>query len=87
MSTMSVSTCTCIHAMPSGSRREGGALRRYAHLSTGNYNPRTAALYTDVGYLTADPDLTAEAESVFQQLASLGKTRPMRAQISAMRLL
>ena len=45
-------------------------LRRYAHLSTGNYNPRTARLYTDIGYLTADPGLTADADAVFQQLAS-----------------
>jgi polyphosphate kinase len=58
-------------------RREGGSLRRYAHLSTGNYNPRTARLYTDVGYLTADPELTADADAVFQQLASLGRTRPL----------
>ena len=48
-------------------------LRRYAHLSTGNYNPKTARLYTDIGYLTADKELTAHADAVFQQLASLGK--------------
>ncbi len=59
-------------------RREGTRLRRYGHLSTGNYNPRTARLYTDVGYLTADADLTSDADAVFQQLASLGKTRPLR---------
>ncbi len=64
-------------------RREAGALRRYAHLSTGNYNPKTARLYTDVGYLTADPDLTADADAVFQQLASLGKTRPLRTLLQA----
>ncbi len=64
-------------------RREGSALRRYAHLSTGNYNPKTARLYTDLGYLTADPELTSDADAVFQQLASLGKTRPMRALLQA----
>jgi polyphosphate kinase len=51
-------------------RREGNRLRRYAHLSTGNYNPRTARLYTDMGMLTADPGLTADADAVFLQLAS-----------------
>jgi polyphosphate kinase len=64
-------------------RREGGRLRRYGHLSTGNYNPKTARLYTDVGYLTADPDLTSDADAVFQQLASLGKTRPLRQLLQA----
>jgi polyphosphate kinase len=64
-------------------RREGSRLRRYTHLSTGNYNPKTARLYTDVGYLTADPELTSDADAVFQQLASLGKTRPMKQLLQA----
>ena len=51
-------------------RREGGALRRYGHLSTGNYNPGTARLYTDLSYLTADKALTADMEQVFLHLAS-----------------
>jgi polyphosphate kinase len=51
-------------------RREGKALKRYGHLSTGNYNPRTARLYTDLSYLTADAQLTADMESVFVHLAS-----------------
>jgi len=51
-------------------RREGSRLRRYAHLSTGNYNPRTARLYTDMGMLTSDAGLTADADAVFLQLAS-----------------
>ncbi len=50
-------------------RREGRQLRRYGHLSTGNYNPRTAKLYTDISHLTADPLLTADMESVFVHLA------------------
>jgi polyphosphate kinase len=51
-------------------RQEFGKLRRYVHLSTGNYNPRTARMYTDMGYLSADAALTADAEAVFLQIAS-----------------
>jgi polyphosphate kinase len=51
-------------------RREGKQLKRYAHLSTGNYNPRTARLYTDWSHLTADTLLTADLEHVFVHLAS-----------------
>ncbi|EJL80762.1 polyphosphate kinase 1 [Polaromonas sp. CF318] len=51
-------------------RREGRQLARYAHLSTGNYNPRTARLYTDISYLTADPLMTADIDNVFVHLAS-----------------
>ena len=54
-------------------RREGGRLRRYGHLSTGNYNPKTARLYTDLGYLTADPELTSDMDTTFRQLASMSK--------------
>ena len=64
-------------------RREAGRLRRYAHLSTGNYNPKTAKQYTDLGYFTAEPDLTRDADAVFQQLASLGRTKPLRALLQA----
>jgi polyphosphate kinase len=51
-------------------RREGAQLAHYAHLSTGNYNPRTARAYTDLSHLTADPLLTADIEQVFVHLAS-----------------
>ncbi|MDR3452101.1 MAG: polyphosphate kinase 1 [Rhodoferax sp.] len=54
-------------------RREGKSLKRYAHLSTGNYNSRTARLYTDVSYLTADRLLTADVDNVFVHLASQSK--------------
>ena len=51
-------------------RREGKGLRSYGHLSTGNYNPKTARLYTDLSYLTCDEQLTADMEVVFRHLAS-----------------
>lgn len=51
-------------------RREEGRLRRYGHISTGNYNPGTARLYTDLSYLTADDALTADLEQIFLHLAS-----------------
>ncbi len=62
---------------------KGPRLKRYVHLSTGNYNPKTARLYTDVGYLTADADITADADAVFQQLASLGRMKSMRQLLQA----
>ena len=49
-------------------RQEGGGLRRYAHLGTGNYHPRTARLYEDLGLLTADPDLGADLTDLFNAL-------------------
>lgn len=54
-------------------RREGDALVRYAHLSTGNYNLGTARLYTDLSHLTADPQLTADIDQVFVHLAGQSK--------------
>jgi polyphosphate kinase len=51
-------------------RREEGRLVRYAHISTGNYNPGTSRLYTDVSYLTSDEALTSDLEQVFLHLAS-----------------
>ncbi|WP_326538330.1 polyphosphate kinase 1 [Pseudorhodoferax sp.] len=64
-------------------RREGQRLARYVHLSTGNYNPRTARLYTDLGYFSADPAITADADAVFQQLASHARPRAPQRLVSA----
>ncbi|MGE3161771.1 MAG: polyphosphate kinase 1, partial [Burkholderiales bacterium] len=54
---------------------ESGAkvLRRYAHLATGNYHPRTARFYTDFGLLTANEELCADVAEVFKQLTGLGR--------------
>ncbi len=49
-------------------RREGGRIRRYVHLGTGNYNSVTTRQYTDLGYLTCDEDLGADASAIFNQL-------------------
>jgi polyphosphate kinase len=49
-------------------RREAAGVRRYCHLSTGNYNERTAKVYGDLGLLTADESITVEVEQVFNML-------------------
>ena len=49
-------------------RQEGSHLRRYVHLATGNYNPTTARLYTDVGLFTTDEDLADDASALFNLL-------------------
>ena len=58
-------------------RREEGKLRRYVHLGTGNYHPRTARLYTDFGLFTCNEEVCADANEVFSQLTSLGKARKL----------
>ncbi len=59
-------------------RREADRLVRYVHLSTGNYNVRTARLYTDIGHLSADPALTCDVEQVFLHLASHSRLPHLR---------
>lgn len=51
-------------------RREGRRIKRYGHVSTGNYNPKTAKLYTDVSMLTHDVTFTREMEYIFRHLTS-----------------
>jgi polyphosphate kinase len=56
----------------------GKVLRRYVHLATGNYHPRTARLYTDFGLLTANEELCADVAEVFKQLTGLGRAGKMK---------
>jgi len=58
-------------------RREAGRLRRYAHIATGNYHPRTARQYTDFGLFTANESLCEDVGEVFKQLTGLGKARAL----------
>lgn len=51
-------------------RREAAGLKYYGHVSTGNYNPRTARLYTDVSMLTANDQITRDMEFLFRHIAS-----------------
>jgi polyphosphate kinase len=54
-------------------RREGDGLRRYVHVSTGNYNPLTARAYTDVGLLTADREVGDDATNLFNYLTGYSR--------------
>ncbi|MEI6253783.1 MAG: RNA degradosome polyphosphate kinase [Mycobacteriaceae bacterium] len=54
-------------------RREGSTIRRYCHIGTGNYNPKTARLYEDVGLLTAAPDLGADLTDLFNSLTGYSR--------------
>ena len=55
-------------------RREGRGLRRYAHLGTGNYNPRTAKLYTDLSYFTSREELTEDVANLFNSLTGFSRS-------------
>jgi polyphosphate kinase len=57
---------------------QGSVLRRYAHLATGNYHPRTARQYTDFGLFTAREEICSEVNEVFKQLTGLGKSTRMK---------
>ena len=58
-------------------RREEGRLRRYAHLSTGNYHTGTSRVYTDLSLITAHPEIAEDMNSIFQQLSGLGQVAPL----------
>ena len=59
-------------------RKEGGALRRYVHLGTGNYNNVTAKIYEDFGLFTADEDIAADVADLFNYLTGFGRPAQFR---------
>ncbi len=59
-------------------RREGDAIRRYVHLSTGNYNPTTARLYTDLSFFTSDEQIGADATDLFNYVTGYSAIHEFR---------
>ena len=59
-------------------RREGIHLRRYVHLATGNYNPTTARIYTDLSYFTCRPEIGEDVTDVFNLLTGICQFQPTR---------
>jgi polyphosphate kinase len=59
-------------------RQESGQIRRYAHIGTGNYHPKTARLYEDFGLLTADPEVGADLTDLFNVLSGYSRQTSYR---------
>jgi polyphosphate kinase len=66
--------CKCILVV----RREGDRVRHYVHIGTGNYNPKTAGLYTDLGLFTVDPQIGSDVAEMFNYLTGYGRPRRSR---------
>jgi polyphosphate kinase len=64
-------------------RREGRGLRRYVHIGTGNYNPKTARIYTDIGLLSDDDALTSDVTDLFNVLTGVARKERYRALLVA----
>jgi polyphosphate kinase len=66
-------------------RDDGDQLRRYCHIGTGNYNSRTARLYEDLGYITCDNDIGADATQLFNHLTGYSRSEEYRTLLVAPR--
>ncbi|HEV8557764.1 MAG TPA: RNA degradosome polyphosphate kinase [Actinophytocola sp.] len=64
-------------------RQEGATIRRYCHIGTGNYNPKTARLYEDVGLLTAEPTIGADLTDLFNVLTGYARQQEYRSLLVA----
>lgn len=59
-------------------RREGGKLKRYVHLGTGNYHQGTSMVYTDIGLITCDRDIGEDVHKLFQQMSGLSQAMKLK---------
>jgi polyphosphate kinase len=66
-------------------RDDGDQLRRYCHIGTGNYNPRTSRIYEDLGLFTCDPDIGADAMQLFNHLTGYSRSQQYRSLVVAPR--
>jgi polyphosphate kinase len=64
-------------------RQEPDGIQRYVHTSTGNYNPETAQVYTDIGLFTADPEIVADVSDIFNALTGYSSQKEFRALVVA----
>ncbi|MCP5301519.1 MAG: polyphosphate kinase 1, partial [Chromatiaceae bacterium] len=64
-------------------RREGNEMRRYVHMGTGNYHPRTSRIYTDYGLMSCNPLIGEDVHQMFMQLTSLGRGKKLNKLLQA----
>jgi polyphosphate kinase len=64
-------------------RKEPDGIQRYVHTGTGNYNPHTAKVYTDIGLFTADPDVMADVSDIFNYLTGYSNQKEFRSILAA----